>query len=170
MRKQTDTKKLVMTALFTALIAVATAFIQFPNGSGGNVNAGDALIFATAACLGSWAVLPAALGSVLGDLLLTYTLYAPATLIIKGVMAFVCLQLMKRLTKDHAPLPIWKVALIYALSECIMIAGYFLYEWFLYQWPAPLIGLGGNAIQAAFGIVAGTALYPLMVRFRSKLL
>ena len=169
MKQQTNSKKLVMIALFTAFIAVATAFIQFPNGSGGNINAGDAVIFATVACLGSWSVLPAALGSVLGDLLLSYTLYAPATFIIKGTMASICLHLMPRLADDQNRLPIWKVAIVYSLAECIMLAGYFLYELFLYPWPAPLIGLSGNAIQAVFGIIAGSALYPVMVRFRARL-
>ena len=84
-----DRKKIRMIAyggILTGLVLVATMFLQIPNGQGGYVNLGDGVIFASSLILGPFAGVVAALGSVMSDLFLGYAQYAPATLVIKGLM------------------------------------------------------------------------------------
>ena len=63
--KKTET--IVMVALFSALIAVMTAFVKVPTPIG-YIHIGDAFIFAGAMLLGPYAAIPAMIGSGLADL------------------------------------------------------------------------------------------------------
>ena len=82
-------KKLIITALFTAIIFIATFFIKFPAASG-YVHLGDSLIYLCALIIGSpYGALAGALGEGLADLSGGYAVYAPATIIIKAALAFV---------------------------------------------------------------------------------
>ena len=79
--------KLCYTAMFTAMIFVLTRFVSVPVASG-YVHFGDALIYIVASTLGGpWAVFAAMVGEALADLAGGYAFYAPATLIVKALMA-----------------------------------------------------------------------------------
>ena len=68
-------KDMTITALATALIFVTTIMIQIPNGIGGYIHFGDALLLLFAMLLSPRsAFLSAALGSSLADLLRGYTI------------------------------------------------------------------------------------------------
>ena len=85
--------RLVYTALFTALTTVATLVIQVPSPMSGYVNLGDAMVLLSAWILGPvYGTAAAGIGSMLADLLSGYAYYAPGTLIIKCLMAFVAAQ------------------------------------------------------------------------------
>ena len=87
-KKKSTTKKLVMTALFTALTMVSTMLIRIPLPMG-YVHLGDAFVLLSAFILGPiWGTIAAGVGSALADVI-GYIAYAPATLIIKALMAFV---------------------------------------------------------------------------------
>lgn len=152
------TKDLVWAGLFTALTAVATLLmIPVPSMTNGYVNAGDALVIVSAFLLGpGWGALAAGLGSALTDLAYGYFIYAPATLVIKGLMALAAGAVLRGLGKKRM-LPAAILAGI--LAELIMISGYFLYETVLYSFAGALGSLVGNSIQAVFGVVVGTVLY-----------
>jgi len=74
-------------ALSTALVFVATASISiYIPATRGYFNLGDSMVFLTALLFGPIVGFVAGgLGSMLSDLFLGYTVYAPATLIVKGV-------------------------------------------------------------------------------------
>ena len=82
------TKKIVMAALIAALTCVATMIIKIPSPLEGYLNLGDCVVL-----LAGWTLSPiygflaAGLGSALADMFSGYVVYAPATLIIKDIMA-----------------------------------------------------------------------------------
>ena len=74
-------------AMMTALCAVLTSVVKIPSPMGGYFNLGDCGVLLSAWLLGpAWGAAAAGLGSALSDLL-GYPLYAPATLVIKALMA-----------------------------------------------------------------------------------
>ncbi|MEG0940650.1 MAG: ECF transporter S component [Oscillospiraceae bacterium] len=151
-------RKLVWAALFTALTTVATMVIQIPSPTGGYLNAGDALVILGAFFLGPvWGALAAGLGSALADIFAGYILYAPATLIIKGLMALVA-GIILRKAKDNKR--VFPAILGSVLAEIIMIVGYFAFTaTFLGVGMGALAEIPGNCVQAVFGATAGTALF-----------
>ena len=98
---ETKTKKLVTAALFAALACVATMIIKFPSPLKGYLNIGDCIVL-----LCGWMLSPvygfvaAGLGSGLADLLSGYLVYAPATFIIKGLMALIACYTFKLIRKS----------------------------------------------------------------------
>ena len=70
-KKASDrTLHIVIAAMFAAMTAVLTAFVQIKTPTGGYVHLGDAMIYLTASFLPMpYAVLAAALGGGLADLL-----------------------------------------------------------------------------------------------------
>ena len=82
-KKKIVTKKLVLTALMTALTMVSTLFIRLPLPLG-YVQLGDGFVFLSVFLLGPlWGTVAAGCGSALADVF-GYVLYSPATLLIKA--------------------------------------------------------------------------------------
>lgn len=91
MMKSKRLERLILAALFTALIAVFTVIIAIPVPmTNGYVHLGDSMIFLSVLLLG-WkhGAIAAALGSALADIYLGYVHYAPWTFAIKGGMALI---------------------------------------------------------------------------------
>lgn len=162
MRKKMN--QLVYASMMAALIAMATLFIQIPVPMDkGYCNLGDALILCAGALLGPWAAAAGAAGSALADLLLGYTMYAPATAVIKGGMGLMAGTLC---LKEKW---MWRRILWMILAECLMVGGYFLFETVLYGAAAAAGSLLGNACQAAAGAAGGIVLWPVMLRIRKTI-
>jgi uncharacterized membrane protein len=91
LRQKVSKARLVSsTAVSTALVFVATASISiYIPATRGYFNLGDSMVFLTALLFGPLVgCVAGGLGSMLSDLFLGYTVYAPATLLIKGVEGF----------------------------------------------------------------------------------
>lgn len=148
---------LVFSALFAALCCAATMVIRLPTAFG-YMNAGDAVVLLGAFLLGPlWGALAAGLGSALADLLSGYVLYAPGTFVIKGAMALLAGWLLTRLGLKR-PNP--AAVLAGALSEILMVAGYFLYECFVLGYGAGAAAdIPTNVVQGVFGAAAGAVLF-----------
>lgn len=145
------TKKLVLTALFTALIMVATLFIRIPLPFG-YVNMGDGIILFAVLALGpAWGTLAAGLGAAMADIF-GYITYAPATLIIKAAMAICFWAARNGLAKIiHAPLFCDLIAGI--LAAILMAFGYFVFEIFLLSSvELAALGLPWNLLQGGVGV------------------
>ena len=86
MKTNNNTRKLVMTALFMALVCTATMVIRIPTpGTNGYIHPGDALVILSGIFLGPvQGLLAAGIGSALADFLGGYLLYVPATFLIKA--------------------------------------------------------------------------------------
>ena len=83
------TKSLAVAALFMALVMVTTAFVKIPLPLTGYIHLGDTFIFLACFFLKKpYAIAASAMGSALADVI-AFPVYAPATLIIKAVMALI---------------------------------------------------------------------------------
>ena len=144
-------KKIAYAGVLTALIFVGTE-LHIPTAIG-HINLGDAAILISAYILGPFALVPAAIGSTLADLLAGYPQYAVATFLIKGIMGLVAGVLLKR-NKEGKTSLVRKIS-VSLVTEAIMIAGYFAFESlpFMYGVAAALGSVIPNGIQASAAIV-----------------
>ncbi|NCB31324.1 MAG: hypothetical protein EOM66_07950, partial [Clostridia bacterium] len=160
MTKKTDEKVrlTVRIAMLCALVTVVTIsmVIPIPNMTGAYVNVGDAIVYTCAYMLGGgWGALAAGIGSAAADLILGSALYAPATLVIKGLMALVAGKLMARGTGSFK-----SRLLAVALGGLVMPLGYFLYE-LLTLCGVPGLSPGAFICAGMGGILAGVMQAPL---------
>ena len=120
---QTKTKRIVMASLIAALVCVATVIIKIPSPLNGYLNLGDGVVLAAGWLLSpTYGFLAAGLGSALADVFSGYFVYAPATFLIKGMMAllaFFCYKLLHKHTGSLVASIIGGV-----LSELWMVLGY----------------------------------------------
>lgn len=115
--------------MFAALVCVATMLIHIPTpGTGGYVNLGDGVLLTGAFLMPPWlAVAAAGIGSMLADILAGYMVYAPGTLIVKGVTALIAALIFRgAVLEKKAPTLRRLIAAI--VAEVFMAAGYLLYE------------------------------------------
>ena len=152
-----NTKKLVLTALFTALITVATMFIRIPLPYG-YVNLGDAFIFLAVLILGPiLGTFAAGIGSAIADTF-GYITYAPGTLIIKALMAittYLTYIILLKTTKKK----IISEILAGIAGTIVMAFGYFAYEsLFFISVGASIINVPYNIVQGLVGVFIAVAI------------
>ena len=155
MSRSNHTKSLVTASIMAALIFVFTFFIYFPVTSmGAYMNFGDCVIYSAAMLVGApWAAAAAALGSALADLAHGYVAYIPATVIIKGLMGFLCAKLMKNASFS-------KYLVVCLMGGAIMVVGYGAFElMFIGGWGYVSTTIVPNLIQWGVGIAGAAALY-----------
>ena len=160
--KTIQTKKIVLTALFTALITIATLFIRIPLPLG-YVNLGDAFILLSVFILGPlYGTIASAIGSSVADLI-GYAVYAPGTLVIKGLMALVaCLIYRAIFSATKKSLLAEIVAGI--IGALIMAFGYFLYETLLFTTAAvAIVNVPYNLIQGGLGIAIAVTVMRVLI-------
>ena len=154
---KTKTQKIVMAALLAALTCVATMIIKIPSPLKGYLNLGDCVVL-----LSGWLLSPlygffaAGVGSALADIFSGYATYAPATFVIKGLMALIAYFGFKIFQNKIGNLPSRILSGIAA--EIIMILGYFIFEGFLYGFLPSIVNIPVNAIQGVAGLVLGVIL------------
>lgn len=156
--KNTTLKKTVMAALFAALTFVATYIVKIPLPGNGYANLGDCFVIVSGIILGPYGIAAAALGSALCDLVSGYIIYAPATFIIKGIVALISFLLMGRKAKFNVIM----LVLTAVICEIIMVGGYFLFEIPLYGIGVAIADIFGNAVQGIVGALAGCVLYTVL--------
>ncbi len=151
------TRKIVLTALLTALVCVATMVVKIPSPLKGYINLGDCVVL-----LAGWILSPvygflaAGIGSALADIFSGYVVYAPATFLIKGLMALVSFFLFKLMRKKAKEFPSRLVSGISA--EVLMVGGYFLFEGLLYGFLPSVVNIPANAVQGGAGLILGIIL------------
>lgn len=159
------TKRVAVSAMFAALCCVATMMIKIPSPLKGYLNLGDCVVLLSGWLLPpAYGFLAAGIGSALADVFSGYVVYAPATFVIKGLMALVAFKgfaEFSRLRNQTAGRIISG-----ALAEVLMIAGYYIFEGFLYGWLPSAVNILPNAVQGAVGLVLGIALTRLFVKNR----
>ena len=147
---------LSMIGIFGAFTCVVTMVIAFPiPATNGFINIGDAVVMITGLMFGPIiGGIAGGIGSSLADLFLGYAIYAPATLIIKGLEGFF-VGLIANPKKNHK----WNyrdfIAVI--VGGFIMIIGYFLYEVMIFGLPSALYEFILNSI-IQFGLGSVIAL------------
>lgn len=153
----TRTKKIVMAAMLAALACVATMIIKIPSPLKGYLNLGDCIVLVAGWMLSPmYGFLAAGLGSALADLFSGYVTYAPATFVIKGLMALIAFHGYKLLHNKIGNLPSRIITGIFA--EIMMILGYFVFEGFLYGFVPSLVNIPANGVQGIAGLIIGVIL------------
>lgn len=137
------TRRLCQSAVFAALIFVFTAYLHVPSFNG-YTHIGDGFLYLAASVLPmGYAAAAGAIGAGLADVFTGYSIWAPATLLIKAATAC-CFT-------AQAPTFLCRrnfIALLPALALCA--GGYYLYECAITgNFVAPLAGLPGYFIQVA---------------------
>ncbi len=153
-------RRLVYTAMFTALTCIATIVIQIPSPMNGYLNLGDAVVLLSAWFLGPvYGAFAGGVGSMLADVLTGYAYYAPGTLVIKGLVALTA-ALVFRTLKNKTSGKFLAEIISGVLGECIMVTGYFGYACLLLgKGVAAATSIPGNLVQGGVGIAAATAAY-----------
>lgn len=168
-------KLLVISAMFSALIAVTTAFIKIPSLLG-YTHAGDSMIYLAACVLPApYGLASAAVGGGLADLIAGYPHWAIPTAIIKAinVVPFIIARYyLKKRQKDTKIITVPTVLMIIPTSA-VTIFGYFIANSLLYDWASAVAELPTCWIQPLVGaiiyIVLGFALDKINFRNRIKL-
>ena len=156
--KRVSVRKLCVASLFAALACIGT-FISVPLPIG-YFNLGDIFVLTGAFFLGPlWGAAAAGIGSALADLFMGFAIYAPATFVIKALVAIVAafaFAFCQKLVKNKKWLYVlWFICAI--IAECVMVGGYFLYE-------STVLGYGlgaaasivGNCMQGLCGSLGAT--------------
>ena len=160
---KTKTQKIVLAAMFASLVCVVTMIIKIPSPLKGYLNLGDSIVL-----LLGWVISPlyaffaAGIGSALADLFLGYTIYAPATFVIKGVMAIAAsfgYRFLRKTIGEGASRIISG-----AVSQTVMVLGYFLYEFLLYGFLTAIANVPGSIMQGLAGLVAGLVLIRIFIK------
>ena len=146
-----------MAALMAALACVATMIIKITSPLKGYLNLGDCIVLTAGWLLSpTYGFLAAGLGSALADVFSGYVTYAPATFIIKGLMALIAFYGFKLLNKKIGNLPSRIISGI--VAEIVMILGYFVFEGFLYGFIPSAVNIPANGVQGIAGLIIGVIL------------
>lgn len=143
--------ELTLCGVFAALVFLLTRYIQVQiiPAKGGLVHLGNVPMFFAAAFFGKRVgAVCGGLGMALSDLLSQWTIYAPASLVIVGIMGFVFAAIVRKKPTILNLL----VATVAVLG--IKLAGYYLFEVLLTKSvTVPLASIPGNIMQIATGAI-----------------
>ena len=154
---QNKTQKIVLAALLASLTCVATMLIKIPSPLKGYLNLGDCVVLLAGWILSpSYGFLTAGIGSALADVFSGYILYAPATFVIKGLMALVAHFVFSLMAKKAGNLSSRIVS--GTLAEILMVGGYFLFEGFIYGFIPSAVNIPANCAQGIAGLILGILL------------
>ncbi|MBE6040545.1 MAG: ECF transporter S component [Clostridiales bacterium] len=170
MNKGSSDKKtagLVYTALTICLILLGTVLFRIPIPmTQGYVHLGDTMIYLGVLMLGRrHGAAAAGLGSALADVLGGFAFWAPWSLVIKALMAFVTGLIIEKSTGGSKD----KLITVSAMTAggIIMCAGYLAAETVMYgSFAAAVVGLPWNIGQFAVGILLSTAIYSVLRKLR----
>jgi uncharacterized repeat protein (TIGR04002 family) len=148
-------KKMTTVAMFSAMIFVLTMFIKIPVASG-YVHFGDALVYICAGVIGGpWSILAGALGEGVADIVGGYGIYAPATIVVKALIALPFALTSSKSEKILTPF----TGLLTIISGMITVGGYYIADLIIDKTYA-IVDIPGNVIQAVgsavlFVVIAG---------------
>ena len=152
---------LSITALFVALTYVFTAFvnIRLPiAANGGLIHLGNVPLFIAAILFGrKVGAIAGGVGMALFDLLSGWTLWAPFTLVIVGLMGYVTGLIAENKQKLG-----WYV-IAFAIVCAIKVVGYYIAETIIYQNIfVPISSIPGNILQVAIAaVIVSVIIIPL---------
>lgn len=154
---KTKTQKIVLTSMLAALCCVATMIIKIPSPLKGYINLGDCVVLISGWILSPvYGFMAAGIGSALADIFSGYVIYAPATFVIKGIMAVIAYFCFKGMKNKLGNIPSRIIS--GALAETEMIVGYLIFEGFMYGFIASAVNIPANGVQGIAGLIIGILL------------
>ncbi|AWK49791.1 ECF transporter S component [Clostridium beijerinckii] len=167
-RSKFKTKDMVETALLTALVFVATAFINIRlpiAASGGLVHLGTAMLVIASVVFGKEkGAIAGAVGMAIFDLSSGWALWAPFTFVIRGVMGYIlgAISYSNNKNGDNNIINIFAVI----ISGIWMIAGYYLTEVILYgNWFSPIASIPGDITQIVMALIIGIPMAKVLKKY-----
>ncbi len=164
--KNKKIKLLTLSGLFAAIIFVLTAYIHIPSHNG-YTHVGDAFIYLAATILPMpYALCASAIGGMLADVLSGYAIWAPATVIIKILIALLFTNKKENIICKRNILALFFAAII-------TFVGYYLYEAiFISNFAVALLGILGYLTQSTLSAIVFVILAKTFdkLNIRSKLL
>ncbi len=166
-------KAMALTAMFAALITVATAFIKIP-APVGYAHAGDAVVYLAACVLPApFGFIASALGGAFADLLSGYAVWAIPTALIKAlnVLPFYLVLRRTRRARGNSRILSPMTLLMLLPTSLVTVGGYFAANLLLYDVGAAWAETPFNLIQAAVAAVMFIILAAALdtVKFKQKL-
>ena len=157
---------IAMTAMMICIIMVSIALFRIPIPfTQGFVNLSDAMVFMGVIILGwKYGAIAAGLGSLLGDLLSGFPVWAPWSLVIKAGMALIFGMALQTLVENkHGTVSPRRFLTVEVLGMIIagvfMTAAYYFAEGIMYgNWVVALMGIPWNVAQFLVGTVLAAAL------------
>lgn len=157
------TREIAASAVMAALVCVTTLFIYFPiPATEGYFNVGDAMIMAAALTFGPIVGAIAGMGASLADLLGGWYVWVIPTLIIKGVEGFLAGWILISGYEQSFS----RIILAWIVGGLEMVAGYFIFQVFMYGFAAALFELPFNFVQMAVGGMIGI---PISLALRTRI-
>lgn len=146
--KKNNIKLMGITGIFSALVFVVTAYLHIPTYNG-YVHCGDGLIFIAASMLPMpYSIVVGVFGAMLADLLTGYAMWAPGSMVIKGLLALLFTCKANKIISKRNLFMLLPAAVISA-------AGYYLYEALITgSLVASLSGIPGSLVQAVASSIA----------------
>ncbi|MCY3773337.1 MAG: ECF transporter S component [Gemmatimonadetes bacterium] len=167
-------RSLTLAALMIALMTLATLIVRIPNpATQGYINLGDAMLFTIALVFG-WRIggIAGGVGSALADALGGYFLWAPWTLVIKGLEGILVGTIAAWGARDgrdarggRHPRRIAAFVAVF-VGGAWMVSGYYVAGSVLFGGVAALTEIPGNLTQAGVAVVVAL---PLSVILRNAL-
>ncbi len=149
-----------MIGIFTALNFVITYWIQIPiPATGGYINIGDITVMFTALLFGPIiGGIAGGLGPMLADIFSPYIIYAPATVVIKGIEGFL-IGLISN-PKDCKGRVSYRDIIAVLIGGILIPLGYFVYEAFILGLgvAVALVEMPGNFFQFGFAVIGSILL------------
>ena len=167
-RSKFKTKDMVETALLTALVFVATSFINIRlpiAASGGLVHLGTAMLVIASVVFGKEkGAIAGAVGMAIFDLSSGWALWAPFTFVIRGVMGYLLGAISYSNNKNGNSNIINILAVI--ISGIWMIGGYYLTEVILYgNWFSPVASIPGDITQIVMALIIGIPMAKILKKY-----
>lgn len=155
---------LTLTGMLTALTTVATIAIRIPTATKGYVNLGDTIVNISAWILGGvYGGIAGGIGSFMADIISGCYIYAPATLIIKFLMAFIGFKVYSLCSKEYDSVDARIISAI--VSEVIMITGYDIFTGFMYKSVySAILAIPEFVIQGIMGATFSVILYECIIK------
>lgn len=150
------TFNLIITSMLIALVFVATVLlnIRLPiAANGGLVHMGTAMLFIASILFGpKKGAIAGAVGMGLFDLFAGWTLWAPFTIIARGLQGYIVGKIAWSNGRNGSSVAINLLAMIVSIPP--MLAVYYVCEGILYNnWIAPMASIPGNITQNVVGII-----------------
>ena len=151
------TVKITIAAVFAALVFIVTS--QIPPipipATSGYFNVGETIIYVAALLFGAFVgASSGGIGAMLADVYLGFSVFAPGTMVIKGIEGAIVGILYQKLRK-RLPNPTVRAVVSAAVGGLEMVMGYFLYEQLVLGYPfaLALAEVPFNIVQMLIGLL-----------------
>jgi uncharacterized membrane protein len=161
--RNNDVIKIVLSAMFIALVTVATFInVPFPGAAGGLVHLGTLVSLIIAIRFGKYyGMMAGGFGMAIFDILGGWLAWAPGTFVVRLAMGFLVGLVAHDKELGQGQNMIRNI-LAWAVGLVTMVVGYYFYEAiFLTTFEASFASIPGNLIQFAIGLIAPFAVLTL---------